>query len=103
MKEVNKDFIHFNNDTIQRGIAHNLISFNDDNTRIYYNAKVKKSYSYKDPEEKVRAYVFIKLVLDYNYNTEDIDFAVLVPRRTPEDLADIVVYEKGNDKQPYLD
>ena len=102
MKELNKDSIHFDNDTIQRGIAHDLISFNDDNTRIYYNVKAKKNYNYKDPEEKVRASAFVKLVLDYNYNTEDIDFEVIVPRRTPEDKADIVVYKKGNDKQPYL-
>ena len=102
MKDINKVFLHFNDDIIQRGIAKSLISFNDENTRIFYNVKTKKNYNYKDPEEKIRAYVFIKLVLDFGYNTEDIDFEVTVPRRTPEDLADIVVYKKGNDKQPYL-
>ena len=102
MKDINKSSLHFNDDTIQKGIKNNLISFNDDNTRIFYNVKTKKNYNYKDPEEKIRAYVFIKLVSDYGYNAEDIDFEVTVPRRTPEDLADIVVYKKGNDKQPYL-
>lgn len=102
MKDINKVSLHFKDDTIQKGIENNLISFNDDNTRIFYNVKSKKNYNYKDPEEKVRAYVFVKLILDYGYNTEDIDFEVIVPRRTPEDLADIVVYEKGNYKQPYL-
>lgn len=102
MKYINKSSLHFNDDTIQKGIENNLISFNDDNTRIFYNVKIKKNYNYKDPEEKIRAYVFIKLVSDYGYNAEDIDFEVTVPRRTPEDLADIVVYKKGNDKQPYL-
>lgn len=102
MKDINKSSLHFNDDTIQKGIENNLISFNDDNTRIFYNVKTKKNYNYKDPEEKIRAYVFIKLVSDYGYNAEDIDFEVTVPRRTPEDLADIVVYKKGNDKQPYL-
>ena len=102
MKDINKVSLHFDDDIIQRGIAKSLISFNDENTRIFYNVKTKKNYNYKDPEEKIRAYVFIKLVLDFGYNMEDIDFEVTVPRRTPEDLADIVVYKKGNDKQPYL-
>lgn len=102
MKEANKDYLHFDNDIIQKGIANNLISFNNENTRIIYNAKTEKSYNYKDPEEKIRASVFIKLVVDFGYNAKDIDFEVRVPRRTPEDLADIVVYEKGKDTQPYL-
>ncbi len=102
MKDINKTSVHFKYDYIQKGIENKLISFNEDHTRIFYNVKSKKNYNYKDPEEKIRAYVFVKLVLDYGYNMEDIDFEVTVPRRTPEDLADIVVYEKGNDKQPYL-
>ena len=102
MKDINKVSLHFKDDTIQRGIEKDLISFNDENTRIFYNVKTKKNYNYKDPEEKIRANVFIRLVLDYGYNAEDIDFEVRVPRRTPEDLADIVVYEKGKDTQPYL-
>lgn len=102
MKEANKDYLHFDNDIIQKGIANNLISFNNENTRIIYNAKTEKSYNYKDPEEKIRASVFIKLIVDFGYNAKDIDFEVRVPRRTPEDLADIVVYEKGKDTQPYL-
>ena len=102
MKDINKASLHFDDNIIQKGIENNLISFNDENTRIYYNVKTKKNYNYKDPEEKIRACVFIRLVLDYGYDIEDIDFEVIVPRRTPEDLADIVVYKKGNDKQPYL-
>ena len=50
----------FNDKIIQKGIDNNLISFND--KKIIYHAKSEKSYSYKDPEEKVRAIVFIRLV-----------------------------------------
>ena len=46
---------------LYKGIENNLISFNDENTRIYYNVKTKKNYNYKDPEEKIRACVFIYL------------------------------------------
>ncbi len=41
-------------------------------------------------------------MLDYQYPKKRIDFEVSVPRRTPEDRADIVVYEDDNLKSPYL-
>ena len=91
---------YLNDEILDKGIENKLISIDD--KRITYYAKSEKSYSYKDPEEKVRAIVFIRLVLDYKYDRNDIDFEVKVPRRTPEDLADIVVYEKNNDTQPYI-
>ena len=91
---------YLNDEILDKGIKNKLISIDD--KRITYYAKSEKSYSYKDPEEKVRAIVFIRLVLDYKYDRNDIDFEVKVPRRTPEDLADIVVYEKNNDTQPYI-
>ena len=46
------------------------------------------------PEEKVRASYFCELVLDYDYPTKNIDIEVIVPRRTPKDRADIVVYDE---------
>ena len=61
MKYINKVSLHFDDNIIQKGIENNLISFNDENTRIYYNVKTKKNYNYKDPEEKIRACVFIYL------------------------------------------
>jgi type I restriction enzyme M protein len=42
------------------------------------------------------------LVLDYGYNPNRIRLEVPVPRRTPEDRADIVVYEDDELKKPYL-
>lgn len=91
---------YLNDEILDKGIKSKLISIDD--KRITYYAKSEKSYSYKDPEEKVRAIVFIRLVLDYKYDRNDIDFEVKVPRRTPEDSADIVVYEENNDTQPYI-
>ena len=43
MKDINKVSLHFDDDIIQRGIAKSLISFNDENTRIFYNVKTKKN------------------------------------------------------------
>jgi len=48
-----------------------------------------KSYTYKNPEEKVRASYFTELTLDYGYSTDRIKFEIKVPRRAQNDFADI--------------
>lgn len=53
-------------------------------------------------KNKIRASYFAELVLDYQYPNKKINFEVTVPRRTPEDRADIVVYEDDELKKPYL-
>ena len=87
--ENNKDSIFEKN--IQRGIEKGIISFNEDRSRVIYYCSRDYSTSFKNPEEKVRAAYFAELVLDYQYPKERIDFEVAVPRRTPEDRADMVV------------
>ncbi len=88
---------------INRGLQANLLSFKDDERkRITYHGASDKSYSFKDPEEKVRAAFFVELVLDYLYPASQIDFEITVPRRTPSDLADIVVYSDSEQKSPFL-
>lgn len=62
----------------------------------------KKTYSFKDPEEKVRAAYFVELILDYQYPKNQIELEVTVPRRTPSDLADIVIYSDTECKDPFL-
>jgi len=98
--ENNKDSIFEKN--IQRGIGKGIISFNKDRTRVIYHCSRDYSTSFRNPEEKVRSAYFAELVLDYQYPKERIDFEVIVPRRTPEDRADIVVYEDVELKKPYL-
>jgi len=87
---------------IQRGIEEGTISFNEDRSRVTYHCSRDYSTSFKNPEEKVRAAYFAELVIDYQYPKKRIDFEVSVPRRTPEDRADIVVYEDDELKKPYL-
>ncbi|HRS02673.1 MAG TPA: type I restriction enzyme HsdR N-terminal domain-containing protein, partial [Bacteroidota bacterium] len=77
------------------GIAKGIIKFNSDYSRITYFCKQEYSTSFKNPEEKVRASYFCELVLKYSYSPKNIDIEVTVPRRTPEDRADIVVYEEN--------
>jgi len=79
---------------MQRGIDRGIISVSDDDSKITYRCKRDYSTSFKNPEEKVRASYFCELVLDYDYPAKNIDIEVTVPRRTPEDRADIVVYDE---------
>ena len=52
-------------DYIKIGIEKGLISFNDDMSRITY-VHQKKERNYNNPEEKVQAETFLRLILDYN-------------------------------------
>ncbi len=42
------------------------------------------------------------MIFDYNYPVQRIDVELIVPRRTPSDLADIVVFEDDAKKKPYI-
>ena len=108
IKPATKSFDAENNNqsifeqNIQRGIEAGIISFNEDKSKITYACSRTYITGFKNPEEKVRASYFCELVLDYNYPKEKMDFEVLVPRRTPEDRADIIIYEDEELKTPYL-
>jgi len=80
---------------IEEAIKKGIIKIKDDKV-IYPNGK---SYNFKDPEEKVRARVFIELVEKYKYSEKRLDTEVTGPRREPKLPADIVVYE--DDEQEY--
>ncbi len=90
-------------DYIKLGVDNGLISFNEDMSRITYFTKPQtKSYRYSDPEEKVRAIEFLQLIFDYNYPIKRIQLEVQVPRRTPNDFADIVVFNDDDCLSPYI-
>ncbi|MEI6606242.1 MAG: N-6 DNA methylase [Verrucomicrobiota bacterium] len=71
--------------------------------RVHYVA-ADHSERWADPEEKVRAEFWAELIYKYEYRPERIRFEVKVPRRTPGDLADLVIYGDKDDelKAPYL-
>lgn len=86
---------------IKEGIKAGIVKVSDDWSEIKYLDKGYKK-NLKNPEEKVRASYFVELVLDYGYPQEKIDLEVTIPRRTPADRADIVIYEDEELKAPYL-
>ena len=87
---------------IERGISAGIISFTPNQERIIYHCSRDYSTTFRNPEEKVRAFYFTELVLDYKYPKERIDIEVKVERRIPDDRADIVVYDDDECKSPYL-
>jgi len=70
-----------------------------DNNKIKYTA-ANKSYNFNDPEEKIRAEFYLDLLEKYQYPAKRIDLEVKT--KPDKDVADIVVYEDDNLKQPYL-
>jgi len=69
--------------------------------RVKYTAQNKR-YNFRDPEEKVRASFYVELIEKYKYPPNRLGLEEPVPRRKPEDKADIVVYEDEERKKPYI-
>lgn len=77
-----------------------IIEIKDD--RVIYNVNQKKDYDWTDPEEWVRARTISYLVIAKDYPANRLRTEVVVPRRTPSDYADVVLYEDDKCHRPYL-
>ena len=88
-------------DYIKIGIDKGLISFNEDKSRIIY-VHQKKERNYNNPEEKVQAETFLRLILDYNYPVNRIQQFVPVTMGSEIKEADIVVYEDDMCMSPHI-
>ena len=88
---------------LERAIAegHAKLSGEGRNTQIAYIASGFTGH-YSGPEEKVRAELWAELIYQYQYSPNRILFEVNVPRRTPNDFADLVIYEDDDLKSPYF-
>jgi type I restriction enzyme M protein len=71
-------------------------------SRIKYYCRREFEDDFTDPEELVRATIYAWLILEKSYPAAQIDLEVSVPRRTPSDWADIVVYQDEACRAPYL-
>jgi type I restriction enzyme M protein len=86
---------------IQEGINKNLIALSEDEKQITYIHQNKKR-SYINPEEKVQAEAFLKLVLLYGYPVERIVQFKPVTMGSSIKEADIIVYNNDECTQPYI-
>ena len=88
-------------DFLQIGEQKGYIELLNDRTRIRYVAP-DKEYQLTDPEEQVRARYYVELIERYQYPENRIYLEVSVPRRTPSDFADIVIYQDDAKTEPYI-
>jgi len=86
---------------LEVGIQKGYIELLNDDKKIKYVA-CNKTYKFTDPEEQVRANYYIELIEKYQYDPKRINLEIVVPRRTPSDLADIVIFEDDAQKKPYI-
>ncbi len=86
---------------IKIGIEKGYISFNEDQSRIKYNWQ-KKERNYNNPEEKVQAETFLRLILDYNYPEKQIRQFEPVTMGSEVKEADIVVYADELCMRPFI-
>lgn len=88
------------NENVAECIARGVIEIS--NGKVTYHLNHKKSYVWSDPEEWVRCIAISNLVIDKKYPATQMKVEVQVPRRTPSDFADIVVYRDEACRDPYL-
>ena len=94
MNNKQTDLLHIGE---QKGYIERL----DKGTTIHYVAPDKK-YKFTDPEEQIRARYYVELIERYQYPESRIDLEVTVPRRTPSDRADIVIFQDDAKIDPYI-
>lgn len=86
---------------IEQGIFHNLIIISDDEKQITY-CNYHRPRNYNNPEEKVQAITFIKLVLQYGYSPNRIKMYETVTMGADKREADIIVFNDDECKQPHI-
>lgn len=86
---------------IEQGIQKGLISISEDKSRITY-LNQNKTRNYNNPEEKVQAETFLKLVLLYNYPANQIKQFETVTMGSSQKEADIIVYNDEKCEQPHI-
>ena len=88
-------------DLIEQGISSGLITVSEDHKQIKYLHQ-SKSRNYLNPEEKVQAETFLKLVLEYGYPVEHIELFRMVTMGSDKKEADIIVHENSDWDKPKI-
>lgn len=85
------------------GLKKQYFEISEDGKWIVY--KNTKTWDHKekitDPEEQVRAEFYVDLLEKYQYESKNIWFEVEMPKRVPNQFADLVIYEAWINK-PYF-
>lgn len=92
---------------IQKGLDNKLFTFNDEETHIIYNTNQKKGnrQPWNETEEKIRAEVFVKYILEYEYPISHIKIEVPVKKGSSDkdkNRADIIIYKDESHKKDFI-
>lgn len=88
-------------DTLQIAIERKLIAFDEDRKYIKYLRQDKRR-NFQNPEEKVQAETFCRLVVEYEYPVERIEMFTTVKMGVAAKEADIIVYSDDARTMPYI-
>lgn len=88
-------------DFLQIGERKGYIQILNEGTTIRYVAPNKR-YRFTAPEEQVRARYYVELIERYQYPENAMDLEVTVPRRTPSDSADLVIFKDDDQLTPFI-
>ncbi len=86
---------------INEGVQKGLIKFDDEKKYITYLHQ-NKQRNYTNPEERVQAETFLKLILVYGYSPERILQFVSVTMGSSTKEADIIVYNDDQKESPHI-
>lgn len=86
---------------IEQGIARLLIKITEDSKQITYS-NFHRSRNFANPEEKVQAETFLKLVIDYGYKPERIKMYEPVKMGSDTKAADIIVFNDDACEEPHI-
>lgn len=86
---------------LQLGIEKGLITITDEGKSIKY-CNYHRPRNFGNPEEKVQAETFLKLVLEYGYKAERIKPYESVKMGSETKEADLIVYNDDDCKEPHI-
>ncbi|MDD4151360.1 MAG: N-6 DNA methylase [Candidatus Gracilibacteria bacterium] len=86
------------------GIEKGFVEIDLEKERVTYKnlRNGTKIYRLSDPEEQVRLEWFLDLVTKYQYEPKNIGLEVEMPKRVPNQLADLVIYEDGVENKYFV-
>lgn len=87
---------------LKLGEEKGYISFDSENKYITYIGKSVKPRNFSNPEEKVQAEAYLKLIFNYGYPKENISMFQTVKMASSSKEADIVVYHDVEHTKPHI-
>lgn len=87
---------------IEWGKEKGYITFDSEDKYITYVGQTTRPRNYNNPEEKVQAEAYLKLIINYGYPKENISMFQTVKMASSSKEADIIVYHDAEHTRPHI-